>query len=185
MSSPWIEGLPPRVERIAPRIDVCTPTFYNPVEATTLTDRFYCRWKHFDIDTKRPFPCPGHADCKSCRAGLVKYPTAWIACCSTRSFRPMIMQLSDAALGELEEYARTTPLTRGLILQTTRQDRRKNAKMHARVVGRDPRETLPPEYDPRPTLERMFGEAQARLTELAGMGNDKPGRRPGRRGARS
>lgn len=183
MSSPWIEGIPPRAERVAPRIDVLTPTYFHPVFATLLSNRVWTRWKHYDTETKRPFPCSASVTCGSCLAGLIKYPTGFVCCCSDRSYRLVILQLSDLALADLENYAEKAPLVRGLKLKTVRQDSRKNAKMHAHILGRDEREDLPDPFDPRPTLERMWGAADTRLmtsNDVRGQDAAKKSKRSGR-----
>jgi hypothetical protein len=184
VDSPWIEGIPPRAERVAPRIDVLTPTYWHPVEATILSPQLWVRWKHFDTQTKRPYPCPAPGSCPACMAALIKYPTGFLACCRRGSYCPVILQLSDLALADLETYCAKAVLTRGLRLKTIRQDARRNAKMHAEILGRDERDSLPAPFDVRPTLERMWGMDEARYLQPQTLGGPQQAQkvRPARRG---
>lgn len=176
MSDPWIAGIPPRAERAAARIDVLTPTYWRPVSGTILAPQVWTRWKHFHTESKRPYPCPSPGTCPACVAGLITYATGFLCCCSVQSNRPAILQLSDLALADLEIYCAHAPLSRGLQIKTTRQDTRSNAKMHAEILGRDAREYLPAAFDPRPTLERMWGLAEVRalVPEELHQGHRKP-----------
>lgn len=162
MSDPWTEGFPPPTPRRAPKLDVLTPTFYRPVNVTLLGARIFVRSKHFNTDTRRPYPCTGQRDCRACMTGQIKYPTGFMACCSVQTYRVFILQLSDAAMQTLREYAGRSTSLRGVLVRTTRADTRNNAKMLLEVRGHDERDNLPDEPDVRPTLEEMWGQQAAR-----------------------
>lgn len=162
MSDPWTEGVPPRPDRAAPRYEVLTPTWQKPVRVTLLGSRLYVRWKHFDRESRRPYPCPAPGQCPSCQMKLGAYPTGFMAAVDQHSFRRVILQLSDAAMEELDRYGVAGNNLRGLQVMTARRDARKNSKMLLKIGELDPRDNLPEEFDPRPTLELVWGLAASR-----------------------
>jgi hypothetical protein len=162
MDEVWGEGLPPSSANLAPFTEIKTPTFFTPVTGVLLSGQMLYRALHYDHASGHSYPCPGPGRCEACGAGRPQFLTAWLACCGERTCYRFIMQLSAAAIEDVRGICARQPLLRGLILTTTRQDTRRNAKMRCEFIGRDNRDFLPEPFDVRAVLERIWGVAAAR-----------------------
>lgn len=183
MSGDWIRGIPEGRSSGARLPRVRAAAWEQPVVCCLLSDDAWCRFMHYDCEAGRTVPCAGKDTCEYCpdpttRAG------GYVAALEGRARTKVICYFTDSALDALNALAQEHGHLRGLVVKTERADRRPCARMDVTFLSVVPADTLPAEFDPRPSLERMWGWSlrSIRAQRLGGGADDgaRPRRRKGR-----
>jgi len=160
--------LPPGFRRCRPGIglqrpyyDVQGPTIHGPLYCTLLADQILIGNAHYIAEARRHIPCPGDG-CPWCLSGRGKRRKGYIAAITTRSRQKFVLELTDAALNQLEKWMEQGTPLRGLKLKLERRqskkgDRSKTAMVLLTFEGDATTENLPEAFDEVPHLEKMWG----------------------------
>lgn len=181
MSDPWTVGRPAECVRAAVRPRVLNATYNNPVRCYLLDSVVWSRWMHYDGTHNRVVPCCRTPDCAYCPDPTARV-NGYIAAFSHELNKPGILYVSDLALADLARITSEYTDSRGLQVETYRKDKRSASPMHCRYLGCTNPKNLPPSFDPRALLERMWGFNPAHITpSSAADAGDRSARRADRK----
>lgn len=112
---------------------------------------------HYDTRTSRTTACSGPENgCHLCKANLLIRPKIYAPAMERVSNDQFVQEITESAYRDLLELIGKETSWRGLGVHLFRVAKHPNAKMGVKILGRRAEATLPPEFDPRPHLERLF-----------------------------
>lgn len=181
MSIPWIEGYPADAPARRDYPLLWRPNVATPVKAVLLGGKLYCCLCHYDRTIGHNVPCLGEGRCRYCPDAGIR-PEGYLPAFDPLTRRKRVLVMTDSATAGFQRATFQRPDWRGAIVELKRMDGRRNARVGCRIVGEAAVNALPPAFDVRAALERVWGlYASAALVpgEIAPADNPPQGANPG------
>ena len=159
MLSAWEDGPSATSVQRMQKVWVHTPTFYKHCWGILLSNTSMRRRMHYDTMIGQAVPCTRTDRCPYCKHGIRWRYQCYLCAQTPKSHTPMIFHLSEHATEMFDAAAKITHGFRGMIVKTSRADRRKTGKMLFEVLERADVPHLIPAFDVRPHLERLWGQS--------------------------
>lgn len=148
------------------------PQGREAIYCTLLSDQLHPAHVHYDRQMRRTLPCHGEG-CLLCMDGIRKDRKGYVAAWCWHDRRPFVLELTTAALVELERLKATNgKRLRGAEVILRRKGLDRNARVCVTLRGFHNGKDLPAEFDPRGYVLALWGlVARPEYQAIPGQGD--------------